>query len=140
MERDQARQMLAQGGGGGGGVQQAAGGDDMDVDAGAVDKAMIPKADLEVKAGVPPAVETPSPRYQGREGFDGTLPMDTKQHLNTEEQTQHLPTSLIRSVRIAVHVKADVLRRLLVLHLQLALAGRLPQDLTPPPTRRTGSC
>ena len=48
MERDQARQMLAQGGGGGGGVQQAAGGDDMDVDAGAVDKAMIPKADLEV--------------------------------------------------------------------------------------------
>jgi hypothetical protein len=50
-----------------------------------------------------------------------------------EEQTQHLPTSLIRSVRIAVHTKAEVLRRLLVLYFSLAIGGRRPEDLTPPP-------
>ncbi|GMI39688.1 hypothetical protein TeGR_g3124, partial [Tetraparma gracilis] len=85
-----------------------------------------------------PAVPTPVPKFRDEEIFDSTAPITTNQYLVEERQTQKLPTSLIHSLRTAIHAPLDVLLRFLVLHFAMALAGRLPQDLmpqdlTPPP-------
>jgi hypothetical protein len=47
----------------------------------------------------------------------------------TERSVQRLPSSLVHSFTTSIHTSLSALLRLLALHLESALAGRLPQDL-----------
>ncbi|GMI38047.1 hypothetical protein TeGR_g2496 [Tetraparma gracilis] len=78
-----------------------------------------------------PAVPTPPALFQSSPLFSSAHPSHTSQYLVTAYRKQHLPTTLVHSVTTSIHTSAAALLHLLALHLESALAGRLPQDLLP---------